>query len=313
MENPVVQFQLMLKAISGMPYAAREKACDSIQFLLEDYIKIFPPVSIKTYTSLFSAMREFAGLFIQDKDVLELGPGFSLGLVFLAALSGARKAWAADLFPHNMGPDHDYIVSMYEHVAKNPRFLITMDQPWDVDRVTNEFAKLIDRDQQGRYSFRKSKIEYLFPFTGEKLPFDNEAIDVSLSCAAFEHFREPAAVVRELSRITRPAGVSCHIIDFRDHRDFTRPFEFLTMTENAWQQFHSASQSYTYTNRLRHSQVVSLFNDAGFRLLGVQPSITGLLDKEVQARLVAPYTDIPVGELETLVQIYVFRKDHAPT
>jgi len=310
MDNPVALFQSILQYVSKLPYDVREKACDSIQFLLEDYVKIFPPASTKTYTTIFTALRDIAGFYAKDKDVLELGPGFSLGVIFLAALSGARKAWAADLFPHNMGPDHDYIVSMYEHLEKNSRFLVTMDQPWDGDRLVGEIARLIEKDANGRFAFRKDKVEYLFPYSGEKLPFADESIDLSISCAAFEHFRDPVAVVKELARITRPAGLSCHTIDFRDHRNFSRPLDFLFMTEDEWQRFHQQSPSYVYTNRLRPSQTVSLFDSLGFSLVGVRPQITIPLEKDIKARFVPPYNAMPDSELETLVQVYVFRKDH---
>jgi len=312
MENPAVVFQSLLKQLSSMPYPLREKCCNDIQFLLEDYVKFFPPVSIKTYTTLFSALREIADFYVQDKNVLELGPGFSLGLIFLAALSGARKTWAADLFPHDMGPDNDYIVSMFEHIEKDSRFLVTMDQPWNTDRLATEFSKLIEKDAQNRFAFRKDKLEYLFPYSGENLPFTKETIDLSLSCAAFEHFRNPVAVVNELSRVTSPGGLSCHTIDFRDHRNFNLPLEFLTLTDDSWQQIHQNSFSYTYTNRLRHSQVVSVFDAGGFSLMGVRPLITLPIDQGTIQRLVAPYNTMPISELEILVQVYVFRKDHTP-
>jgi SAM-dependent methyltransferase len=311
MENPVALFQGILQHLSKQPYQIREQHCDAIRFMLEDYVKIFPPVSINTYTTLFSELYKISGFYAQDKTIVELGPGFSLGLVFLAALSGAHKTWAADLYPHDMGPDHDFIISMFGHLAKDSRFLITKDQPWDKNRLDNEFAQLIEKNAQGKYAFRKEKIEYLFPFSGEKLPFENETIDLSLSCAAFEHFRDPVAVVRELARITRPQGLSCHIIDLRDHRNFEQPLDFLTLSEDAWQRMHQGSYSYTYTNRLRHAQIVSLFDNYGFKLDGVRATITLPLEEEVKARFVAPYNAMPDHELETLVQIYVFKKDHA--
>ena len=171
MENPVRYFQALLGQLSQLPFANREEACNSIQFLLEDYIKVFPPVSIKTYTTLFSALRECAGFRPYETDILEIGPGFSLGLIFLAALSGARKTWAADLFPHDMGPDHDFIISMYAHVEKDSRFLIAQDTPWDKDRLANEFAKVIGKDAHGRFTFRKEKVEYLFPYSGDNLVY----------------------------------------------------------------------------------------------------------------------------------------------
>jgi hypothetical protein len=94
----------------------------------------------------------------------------------------------------------------------------------------------------------------------------------------------------------------------RDHRDFSQPLDYLMVTEDAWRQLHLASPSYTYTNRLRPSGVVSLFGSAGFTLLGVRPLISLRPDNELRARFVEPYASMPDSELFTLVQIFIFRK-----
>ena len=308
MEILAGQFQNILQTISKLPYRQGEKNCDAIQFLLEDYIKRFPPASIKTYQVLFSALQQIADFYTRDKVMLEIGPGFNLGVMFLAALGGATKVLGVELFPHDMGPDHDFIVSMFEHVEKDPSVPITPDDSWDQQRCANEFARLITKNDAGKYAFRKDRLEYLFPYSAERLPCEDDSVDCVFTSAAFEHFRDPLAVVNELSRVTRGGGLSCHAIDMRDHRDFSQPLDYLMVTEDAWRQLHLASPSYTYTNRLRPSGVVSLFGSAGFTLLGVRPLISLRPDNELRARFVEPYASMPDSELFTLVQIFIFRK-----
>jgi SAM-dependent methyltransferase len=308
MTTPATQFQNILFEISKLYYQNAEKHCNAIQFLLEDYIKKFPPASLKTYDLLFSALQQIARCFSRGKVVVEIGPGFNFGVMLLAALGGATKVFGVDLFPHDRGPDHDFIVSMFEHVVKNPSVPITPDGIWDQETLAKEFARLIEKDAAGRYAFNKDRLEYVFPYDARQLPFENESADIIFSSASFEHFRDPEDVVKELSRVTRPGGIQCHAIDMRDHRDFDHPLDFLTVTTETWEELHRASPSYTYTNRLRPSQIVSSFNAANFNLVGVRPLISLRPDNELRSRFVEPYASMSGDDLFTLVQIFIFKK-----
>jgi SAM-dependent methyltransferase len=310
MENPITQFQNAMQSLSQLPYPLQEKSCNAMQFIIEDFIKKFPPSSIKVNKLLFSALKEIADFYARDKVVLEIGPGFNVGVMLLAALGGATKAIGVDLFPHDMGPDHDFIVSMFAQVEENPEVPIIEGQPWSKDRLATEFATLIEKDEKGRYAFRKNRLEYLFPYNAEKLPCENDSIDLVFTSAAFEHFRNPEKVVEELSRVTRLGGVSCHSIDQRDHRNFSKPLEYLKLDEKTWQELNSSSPSYIYTNRLRNSQTISLFENYGFTLLGVRLISSIRPDNELRQQFEEPYKSMPDNDLFTLGQIYIFRKDH---
>jgi ubiquinone/menaquinone biosynthesis C-methylase UbiE len=53
------------------------------------------------------------------------------------------------------------------------------------------------------------------------------SFDCVISNAVLEHVYEPVAVAASLARVTRPGGHNFHQIDFRDHKDFRHPLEFL--------------------------------------------------------------------------------------
>lgn len=90
--------------------------------------------------------------------------------------------------------------------------------------------------------------------------------DLVLSHAALEHVRDFPAVASELARLTRPGGGGAHQIDFRHHRDFARPLEFLLMSEADFQTQFAAESGCT-GNRWRLDEVRALFERAGFDLV----------------------------------------------
>jgi Methyltransferase domain len=93
------------------------------------------------------------------------------------------------------------------------------------------------------------------------------SIDAIFSNAVLEHVRrsEFVVTVRELFRIQRPGGVSSHQIDLRDH--LGGALNSLRISHQCWES-PLFSQSGFYTNRLRCSEIRSIFTDAGWEILG---------------------------------------------
>ena len=45
--------------------------------------------------------------------------------------------------------------------------------------------------------------------------------------AVFEHIEDPEGAIRDISRTLTPGGHTMHRVDLRDHRDFSKPLDFL--------------------------------------------------------------------------------------
>src|SRR5262249_27582484 len=71
--------------------------------------------------------------------------------------------------------------------------------------------------------------------TLEALPLPTDSVDVVVSNAAVEHLSDLDAAFAQLYRVTRPGGLGIHQVDFRDHRDFGRPLEYLLLGEPEFQ------------------------------------------------------------------------------
>ena len=132
----------------------------------------------------------------------------------------------------------------------------------------------------------------------------DRSVDVVLSNAVLEHVSDLHSVVRELYRVTSAGGIHSHQVDFRDHHDFERPLEFLTVPDDEFStEFEQASGR--FGNRWRPSELGDIFIDAGFTIeaYGVSAYAEPNYLSDVVPRLRASsskYCDWPEEELVEL-------------
>jgi SAM-dependent methyltransferase len=184
--------------------------------------------------------------------VLELGPGVNLAPQLVIASMGGRMA-VADRF---LAPwDKDY----------HPAFYQAFRQRWAgpataIDRVLRDGA------------YPDDVISCIASPAEDLATISTESIDLVLSNAVLEHVYSIPLVCREMARITAPGGVNLHQIDLRDHRDFERPLEFLTMPDDQFQREFDARHG-ECGNRLRQSEIRSAFEQAGFDVISVDANM----------------------------------------
>ncbi|MFY9341798.1 MAG: methyltransferase domain-containing protein [Planctomycetota bacterium] len=117
--------------------------------------------------------------------------------------------------------------------------------------------------------------------------------DLVFSIAFLEHPADPAAVVREFARITKPGGQGCHVIDLSDHRAYAgggHPLQFLT--EPGPGMAHGS-------NRLRASEWAALFAASGFEIVQQRVFRTVALPPEVRRALAPPFASMCEADLTT--------------
>jgi SAM-dependent methyltransferase len=102
----------------------------------------------------------------------------------------------------------------------------------------------------------------------------NGSFDLVYSRTVLEHIPELvlAELLLEWRRLLAPGGFSIHFIDNSDHfehRDKTLSrLNFLTLPDWAWK--FACFNPQNYQNRLRHSDYLNLFRNAGYELLHVE-------------------------------------------
>ena len=187
-----------------------------------------------------------AGANLAGLRVLELGPGVNFAPQLVMASMGAQVA-VADRF----------LVKWSEEY--HPALYRAFKERWGgslpaIDRVLDAGGHV--HDAIGTY---EQPAEAMTGIPGG-------SIDLVISNAVLEHVYSMADVAKELARVTRPGGRSMHQIDFRDHRDFTRPLEFLTMPDDEFAREFEARHG-ECGNRLRASEVQAIFERNGFALI----------------------------------------------
>lgn len=126
-------------------------------------------------------------------------------------------------------------------------------------------------------------------YQGRELPFAAAQFDLIWSSTAFEHLRYPAVTVAECFRVLRSGGLLIAYIDLADHSFYPAPdprrlFEGLRYPDWLWNLMKWNRSS--YVNRLRKSDWLRLFTQAGFRITECQVSQSPEID-HVRAQL--PY------------------------
>jgi SAM-dependent methyltransferase len=176
---------------------------------------------------------------------LELGPGDSVSSALIAWAHGAEATYLVDVGRFARGELAPYHALAEALAAEGI-------SPPDLDGIET-LEELLARC---RATYATSGLESL-----RELP--DESIDLSWSQAVLEHVRrdELLPVLRELRRVLRPGGVSSHTIDLRDH--LADGLNHLRFSRRVWESEVMAGAGF-YTNRVRFSEFLRLFEEAGF-------------------------------------------------
>ena len=176
---------------------------------------------------------------------LELGPGDSL-------LSG--------LIACSLGGTTTYLVDVGRFATEDPRPFydtasLLLDRGLDVPdiKTTDSVATILQICGTNVLTSGVSSLRTI----------PDQSVDYIWSNSVLEHVRrgEMDGLLRELRRVIRSDGVACHSVDLKDH--LGGALNNLRIPRRLWESNFWASSGF-YTNRLRFSELLSLFDDAGF-------------------------------------------------
>jgi SAM-dependent methyltransferase len=120
-------------------------------------------------------------------------------------------------------------------------------------------------------------IDYVGRGDATRTNLPSGSIDFHTSFTVFEHIPSDvlAKILVEGSRIVRDDGLFVHRIDYTDHfwhsDSRISPINFLQYSEEEWARY--AGNRYMYMNRLRHDDVLALYEAAGHRILSAAPIV----------------------------------------
>lgn len=233
--------------------------------------------------------------------LLELGPGRHFGTPLVLHAFGAQVAVL------------DKYLADWDEVY-HPRFYRFMrealaerlpDRDWSaVDRIIAAQDHLPEIVAQDR-------TDLAHPPSG----YPDASFDVIVSNAVLEHVGDVPQTAAEMARLTRPGGINIHQVDFRDHRDFTRPLEFLTMADDAYQKLFDETMNGN-GNRVRPEAMGDDFRSVGFDVLRFDANIWAEAEHiaQVRPRLQPQYAVLPDDVLAVVSgRFFLRRQGEAPT
>jgi SAM-dependent methyltransferase len=193
----------------------------------------------------------------KNKVILEIGPGINFGSILVLACYGAR-VMASDRF---LAPwDDGYHPKFYGLLRDWVKANMPEADTSGLDKILAEKAY-------------PPNVIKLFSTSLEELNgIEDESIDVVFSNAVLEHIVSPPRSFQQLARVTRKGGLGFHQVDFRDHRDMSRPLEFLLMKDAEFG-LEFEDRHGECGNRWRHWEYLDLFSQVGFELINFSPNI----------------------------------------
>jgi len=190
----------------------------------------------------------FAGLrnsFRQNKlqfpgSVLEIGCGTQPYVALRFLLEGTQRYFATDIGP----VENKFDRRLLEKIDFLSR--IAAGTPRELTALLTEDGGLTGLTTLGGMPFEDIELDERFEFIW--------------SVSVLEHVMEPERVVAKMVQLLKPGGHIWHSIDLRDHRDFDRPLDFLTLSEAEY-------ASIKTENRMRASEWLTLFAKNGLELV----------------------------------------------
>jgi SAM-dependent methyltransferase len=147
----------------------------------------------------------------------------------------------------------------------------------------------------------------------EELPLPDSSIDAVFSHAVVEHLFDLKLSFTQLHRVTRPGGWGLHQVDFRDHRNFDRPLEYLLLEESAFQSL-AAVCHLECGNRYRPDETATFIRAAGFEVASftgdrftTEEYLSAFLPR-LRAAVRSRYHDRPEDELRVISGLYCLRR-----
>lgn len=221
--------------------------------------------------------RASAQVTIENFVALELGPGDTLYSALIARAFDAARTHLVD--------DGDFATRNLDRYEAMDRYLAQQGRPIAITRPLSSLDRLLT-DCGAKYHTGG-----LASLRG----IPDGSVDFIWSQAVLEHVRKAdfLETLREMHRVLETHGVCSHRIDLTDHLGGS--LNNLRFSDRTWESAFFSSSGF-YTNRIRYSEMLRLFEEAGFdvQVCGIDrwPNLV-----VARSNLAAPFKDLPEEDL----------------
>jgi len=231
-------------------------------------------------------LREYAPTYtIQNKHVLELGPGSDLGAGLYLLSKSAKKYTAVDVYDLASNVSQDFYNSLFIYLQekKQVNTLPLEEELYKTQHKNND------------------KLNYVcipnFNFTDA---IGDDKIDVIFSNAAFEHFSNFRKTIQDMNKITLPGAIFIVSVDLCTHSRWIRdkdPNNIYRYSNWLYKLFSFNSSP----NRIRPYQYRETLEQNGWKNIVIQP-VKSLDNKQlsyIQNHLNKNFKD-PINQMDYL-------------
>ena len=274
--------------LSNIPFG------ETLHYAMQRYVTRRLPRPEKQVRSIYTSARRLIDLYetlgprpLRDSTCFEFGAGRDLVVPLAFSAHGAKRFITVDI----------------ERLAKLP--LIRSNAA-----VVSRASGVGRPDIHAMEDLERAwNIDYRAPADARATDLASGSVDCAVSVETLEHIprEDIRAILKELRRILRPDGLALMRIDYGDHfKGFDRSissFNFLTYSEEEWAPFQSRFQ---YVNRLRHSEYLQLFKEAGLDVLRDDPDRRPP-EQPIMERLAPCFRKFSAEDLFTLGSLVIAR------
>jgi SAM-dependent methyltransferase len=161
---------------------------------------------------------------LAGKNILEIGPGDTLGVAMLLLAKGAASVTCMDRFKPKIDPEKNRFVC--EGLIRN----LTSQERSRIDGLLDFFIRN-ESSPDGRLT-----VKYGMPIEKMADSGNDKGFDLIVSRAVLEHVYDLPVAWREMVRGLNTEGRMLHKVDFKSHKFFNKihPLYFLTMNDWFW-------------------------------------------------------------------------------
>lgn len=286
---------------------------EQVNYLLSRYVTGHVPASEATFRrdvsfaqQYLEAFRKYGGRSIEEGRFYEFGGGWDLIVALTFYSLGVNRQVVVDLRkilrPSLVAMTATRLNRLAQE-SKCMRLLPDLEEPLRMQPLIDMLRK--------NYG-----IEYIAPFDARKSGWGSASIDYITATKVLCHIPEPdlQLIMGECGRILRNDGLAAFVIDYRDQYSYSDasigPYNYLQFADNEWNRFNPPLH---YQNRMRHSDYLRVFEQAGFEPVvaaGARPD--DAIDKSFDAiKLAARFASYDVQDLKTVRGEFVLRKKPA--
>ena len=209
------------------------------------------------------------------KVFFEIGTGRTPLVPLAYWLMGAERIITIDLNPYLKKELFDEALKQMLHNSE------TTSKLFGSLLVKSRLNSLFEFIQSHQYTLSEllelCQISYVAPGDASNTYLPNESIDYHTSYTVYEHIppKTLIMIIEEGNRIIKDGGLFINRIDYSDHFAHTDKnisyINFLQYSDNEWKKY--AGNRYMYMNRMRHDDIINLFESVGHTILETQTDL----------------------------------------